>query len=723
MWLFKSKRKSSFQRQTDSLYKFVGTTLSSAPLIGRRTLAMAPHPQDEAYEASVKDPSKFWAHQAKQLTWHTTPSTAFKETTRKLKSGDSHRAWTWFPGGEISTTYNCIDRHVEAGNGDEIAIIWDSPVSGSKEKISYSQLQEEVAALAGVLREEGVKRGDTVIVYMPMIPAALIGILAVARLGAIHAVVFGGFSAASLAQRIEASKPKAILTASCGIEGAKGPIPYQPMVRGAREQAPDKVAKVLVWQRDQSKWKDLDESDGERDWQKLVKKARESGLKADNVPVKSSDGLYIIYTSGTTGLPKGVLREAGGHAVGLNLTIRYIFGIRGPGDVLFTASDIGWVVGHSYILYAPLLAGATTVLFEGKPIGTPDAGTFWRILEEYKVNTFFTAPTALRAIRKEDPENKFFKKRGESGGLKNLRALFLAGERSEPSIITMYNDLVKKYCTKGAQVIDHWWSSESGSPMTGLTLLPKTAFNLDDTEFVEQLPIKPGSAGKPMPGFDVRIVDDEGKEVKDGEMGNIVLGIPFAPSGFTTLWNDEERFWKSYLRRFNGEWMDTGDAGMKDEDGYVHVMSRSDDVINVAAHRLSTGAIEQAIGSNPQVTEVAVVPMPDQMKGHVPFAFLTIENPESGLLKDLNDRLRHHIGPIASLGGFISAPGIIPKTRSGKTLRRCLKEVLEHGLEGEFEKDVNIPPTVEDPGAVDKAKEAVKEYFTKGDGKKIKAKL
>jgi propionyl-CoA synthetase len=440
-------------------------------------------------------------------------------------------------------------------------------VSDSKQKITYAELQEEVATLAGVLREEGVKKGDTVIVYMPMIPAALIGILAVARLGAIHAVVFGGFSASSLAQRIEASQPVAILTASCGIEGAKGPIPYQPMVRGALEQSPHKVPKTIVWQREQSRWDDVKKEDGERNWQRLVKSARNRGLKADNVPVKSSDGLYIIYTSGTTGLPKGVLREAGGHAVGLNLSIRYLFGIRGPGDVMFTASDVGWVVGHSYILYAPLLAGATTVLFEGKPVGTPDAGTFWRILEENKVNTFFTAPTALRAVRKEDPENKFFKSRAEKGGLRHLRSLFLAGERSEPSIITMYNDLVKQYCAPNAQVIDHWWSSESGSPMTGIALLPKTASNLENTEFTDPLKIKPGSAGKPMPGFDVRIVDDEGKEIKKGEMGNIVLGIPFAPSGFTTLWRDEERFWKSYLRRFDGKWMDTGDAGMIDDDG------------------------------------------------------------------------------------------------------------------------------------------------------------
>lgn len=568
MWLFQGGR-SALSRHIPRLASSIFRSETSFGIRQRpfaSTAAMASHPQDKAFEESKNDPSKFWARQAKELVWHKEPTKSYEETTRKVESeGITHRTWAWFPDGEISTTYNCVDRHVEAGNGDNTAIIWDSPVSGNKQKITYSQLLEEVATLAGVLREEGVEKGDTVIVYMPMIPAALIGILAIARLGAIHAVVFGGFSASSVAQRMEASSPKLVLTASCGIEGAKGPIPYQPMVRGANKESPKKPARTLVWQRDESRWDDIRENDGERDWQKLVKSARDRGLKADNVPVKGTDGLYIIYTSGTTGLPKGVLREAGGHAVQLNLSIRHLFGIRGPGDVMFTASDIGWVVGHSYILYAPLLAGAASVLFEGKPIGTPDAGTFWRIMEEYKVNTFFTAPTALRAVRKEDPENKFFKERGERGGLKNLRALFLAGERSEPSIIEMYQELVQKYCAPGAQVIDHWWSSESGSPMTGLTLLPKTAFDMRDTEFTEQLPIKPGSAGKALPGFDVRIVDDEGKEVPDGNMGNIVLGIPFAPSGFTTLWKDEARYYRSYLKRFNGEWIDTGDAGMKDE--------------------------------------------------------------------------------------------------------------------------------------------------------------
>ncbi|RMX78672.1 hypothetical protein D0869_08901 [Hortaea werneckii] len=685
---------------------------------------MAAHPQDVAYNASIADPSKFWSHQAEQLTWHSKPTTAFSKKTRKLKSGDSYPSWSWFPDGEISTSYNCVDRHVEAGHGKETAIVWDSPVSGSKQKISYAELQEEVAILAGVLREEGVKKGDTVLVYMPMIPAALIGILATIRLGAIHAVVFGGFSAASLAQRLEASKAKVILTASCGIEGAKGPLAYQPMVRGAVEQSPHKPYKVLVWQREQQRWDDVRKEDGERQWQRLVKSARNRGLRAENVPVKSNDGLYIIYTSGTTGLPKGVVREAGGHAVGLNLSVRYLFGIRGPGDVLLTASDIGWVVGHSYIIYAPLLAGATTVLFEGKPVGTPDADTFWRIIEENKVNSLFTAPTALRAIRKEDPDNKFFEGRGRRGALKSLRALFLAGERSEPAIVSMYQDLLAKHCAPNAGVIDNWWSSESGSPMTGLALLPGTGQQFDDHSWRKPLPIKPGSAGKPMPGFDVRIVDDDGKEVsKKGEMGNIVLNIPLAPTGFTTLWNDEERFYKSYLKRFDGKWIDTGDAGMIDDDGYVHIMSRSDDIINVAAHRLSTGAIEQAVSTHSAVTEAAVVSLPDHLKGHVPFAFIGIADPPANLLKDLNDRIRHSIGPIATLAGFIASPGVIPKTRSGKTLRRTLKEALENAVAGDFDKDPSYPSTIEDPAVVEKAKAAVKDYFMNGAGREMKAKL
>ncbi len=556
-----------------------------------------------------------------------------------------------------------------------------------------------------------------------MIPSALFAILAISRLGAIHTVVFGGFAPASLAQRIEASKPRAVMTASCGIEGSKEPLNYKPIIEVALEKSPHKPEKVIVWQRDELGWDPIIKEKGERNWQRLVKSAKNRGLKAEAVPVKSNDGIYIIYTSGTTGLPKGVLREAGGHAVGLNLSIKYLFSIHGPGDVMFCASDIGWVVGHSYILYAPLLAGAATILFEGKPVGTPDAGTFWRILEEHKVNVLSTAPTALRAIRRDDPNNKFFEAAGQRGGLKPLRALFLAGERSEPNIVRIYQSLLEKYCQPGAQVIDNWWSSESGSPISGLALRATAGKNFTTQDFHKALPIKPGSAGKPMPGFDVRIVDNEGKEVARGNMGNIVLAIPLAPTGFTTLFNDEERFYKGYLKRFGGQWIDTGDAGMIDEDGYVHVMSRSDDIINVAAHRFSTGLIEQAISSHPTIAECCVVGIPDALKGHLPFAFITLstaEHPESAvpddkLFKEVQGYVREQIGAIAALGGMIQGKGMIPKTRSGKTLRRVLRELVENAVHGDFEKEAQVPATVEDASVVEVARGKIKEYFqTKG---------
>ena len=551
-----------------------------------------------------------------------------------------------------------------------------------------------------------------------MIPAALVAILAISRLGAIHAVVFGGFAAASLAQRIDACTPKVIVTASCGIEGAKAPTAYQGFIQGAIRQSQHKPHRVLVWQRDQLLWDPIFEN-GERDWQKLVSRARQNRATTECVPVKSGDALYIIYTSGTTGAPKGVVREAGGHAVALNLSIRYLFGLTGPRDVMFCASDIGWVVGHSYIIYAPLLAGATTVLFEGKPVGTPDAGTFWRIVSEYRVNAMFTAPTALRAIRRDDPENKFFRKYGEQGGLKQLRALFLAGERSEPSIVQLYQKLLEQYAAPGAQVIDNWWTSEAGSPKTGIALRASFGVHQSKPGADTALPIKPGSAGKPMPGWDIRIVNDDGKELSQGSMGNIVLALPLSPTGFTTLFRDEERYYKGYLKRFDGKWLDTGDAGMIDQDGYVHVMSRSDDIINVAAHRFSTGAIEQAIASLPEIAECCVVGIPDSLKGHMPFAFATLSNPdhpeavvpEKALYDAVQKQIREQIGAVASLGGMIQGKGMIPKTRSGKTLRRVLRELLENGVHGEFNKSVNIPPTVEDAAVVDVARAKIREYF------------
>ncbi|TAQ86850.1 hypothetical protein B7494_g4840 [Chlorociboria aeruginascens] len=685
---------------------------------------MPPHPQDTIQTHSVSSPSTFWASQASHLHWHKDPTSTLSHTTKSLPSGISHEHWEWFPGGEISTCFNCVDRHVLAGHGEETAIIWDSPVTGGKERFSYKRLLVEVERFAGVLREEGVKRGEVVMIYMPMIPAALIGTLAITRLGAIHAVVFGGFAPAALAQRIEDSKAVAVLTASCGIDGAKPPTSYKPFIQEAIKLSKHKPKKTIVWQRDQLRWDNVDKLNGERNWQRLVRSAEFRGVKADCVPIKSSDPLYIIYTSGTTGLPKGVLREAGGHAVGLHLMVSYVFGIHGPGDVMFTASDIGWVVGHSYIIYAPLLTGAATVLFEGKPIGTPNAGTFWRIIEEYKVNSLFTAPTALRAIRRDDPGNKFFKAVGERNGLKSLNALFLAGERSEPSIITMYQALLEKYAAKGAIVIDNWWSSESGSPISGLALLPHSGSDRSKKLPHAPLAVKPGSAGKAMPGFDVRIVDDAGKEVEKGKMGNIVLAMPLAPTGFRTLWQDEERFYRGYLKRFDGKWVDTGDAGMIDNEGYIHVMSRSDDIINVAAHRFSTGSIEQAISSHPTIAECCVVGIPDSLKGHLPFAFITLSTPShppsaipsATLFSEVQTLVRSQIGAIASLGGMIQGKGMIPKTRSGKTLRRVLRELLENAVHGEFEKEVKVPATVEDRSVVEVARGKIREYFLERGG-------
>ncbi|KAI5860180.1 AMP-binding enzyme [Durotheca rogersii] len=684
--------------------------------------------QDEAYQRSLEDPESFWARQGKNLHWHKEPGSVLTRTRRRLRNGVEYPHWEWFSGGEISTCFNCVDRHVLAGNGDQPAVFYDSPVTKTKSSITYSQLLDEVEATAGALREEGVKKGDVVLVYMPMIPAALIGILAINRLGAVHAVVFGGFAAASLAQRIEASKPVAILTASCGIDGAKPPMSYKPFILEAIQLSSHKPTRVVVWQRDELRWDGLNRQAGERDWSKTVRSCRARGVKAECVPVASTDGIYIIYTSGTTGSPKGVVRQAGGHAVGLHLSISYLFGVHGPGDVMFTASDIGWVVGHSYIIYAPLLAGAATVLFEGKPVGTPNSSTLWRIIRDYKVTSLFTAPTALRAIKRDDPENKFIKQIGEQGGLRSLKALFLAGERSEPSIITMYQELIRKYGAPDATVVDNWWSSESGSPISGICLAP---YKAGDRKAIvsnyKPLPIKPGSAGKAMPGFDVRVVDDNGTEVKRGKMGNIVLAIPLAPTGFTTLWKDEERFYNSYLKRFNGKWIDTGDAGMIDSQGYISIMSRSDDLINTAGHRLSTGSIEQAITGHPLVAEASVVGIPDSLKGQLPFAFITLSVPDhptsaipdKKLHDEIQGRVRTQIGGIATLGGIIQGKGMIPKTRSGKTLRRVLRELVENAVHDELDNEVQYPATIEDASVIGVAKSKVAEYFRhKGDAHK-----
>ncbi|KAI2639962.1 AMP-binding enzyme [Xylaria nigripes] len=681
---------------------------------------MTEYLQDEVHALSLKDPEGFWSAQAAHLHWHKPPVSTLTKTTKKLKSGIEHPHWSWFDGGEISTCYNCVDRHVLAGNGDKPAIYWDSPVTSARQTLTYAQLLDEVETTAGALREEGVQRGDIVLVYMPMIPAALIGMLAINRLGAIHTVVFGGFASTALAQRIDASRPVAILTASCGIEGTKAPTSYKFLIREALQISGHKPRRVIVWQRNELRWDDLDKLSGERNWFKLVRSCRARQIKAACVPVGANEPVYIIYTSGTTGSPKGVVRNAGGHAVGLHLSISCLFGVQGPGDVVFTASDIGWVSGHTFILYAPLLTGAATVLFEGKPVGTPDSSTFWRIVQEYKVASLFVAPTALRAIKRDDAENNHLKRIGRQGGLRSLRAIFLAGERSEPSIVTMYQDLLAQYAAPHAMVIDNWWSTELGSPISGISLLPDVGKNRKTPEKSTRLPqVKPGSAGKLMPGCDVRCVDNNGVEIQPGAMGNVVLNIPLAPAGFTTLFEDEERFYSSYLKRFDGRWIDTGDVGMIDAEGYISIMSRGDDIINTAGHRLSTGSIEQAITSHPSIAEAIVVGIPDALKGQLPFAFITLATPDhptsaipDGRLHDeIQQRIRKQIGGIAILGGIIQGKGMIPKTRSGKTLRRVLRELIENAVHAEYDKEVQCPAIIEDSSAIDVAREKVTEYF------------
>ncbi|TLD28576.1 hypothetical protein PspLS_03607 [Pyricularia sp. CBS 133598] len=712
-----------------ALYSTEATTRSS----------MDSHPQDDLHAHSLADPASFWGQQAEQLYWHKKPSAILTESSKKVPDGDSevsHPHWEWFPGGEISTCYNCLDRHVEKGNGDAPAIFYDSPVTGTKQRLSYNELLDEVSMFAAVLRQEGVRKGDVVLVYMPMIPAALIGILAINRLGAIHSVVFGGFASGALAQRIDASRPVAILTASCGIEAGKGPIAYRDLVKEAVANSKWKPSKTIVWQREQLRWEPVRREDGERIWHKLVSSAKARKLPpVECVPVGSNDPIYIIYTSGTTGLPKGVVRESGGHAVGMHLSINSKFGIHGPGDVMACFSDIGWVVSHSYTLYGPLITGAATVLYEGKPVGTPDAGAFWRIVEEYKVNSLFTAPTALRAIRKADPDNKFVEKYGQHGGLKSLRALFLAGERSEPAIVEAYQEVLDKYAAPNAHVIDNWWSTESGSPISGIALVPqhgKDGKTCVRTQKTRPLTSKPGSAGKPMPGFDVRVVNDEGEELPRGKMGNIVMAAPLAPTAFRTLWDDEPRFFRGYFKRFNGLWVDTGDTGVVDEDGYVHIMSRADDIINVAAHRLSTGTLEEAITSHPLVTEVCVVGIPDSLKGQMPFALVTTapnneDVTDEQLLSEIQQLIRKQVGAIAALRGIIRGQGMIPKTRSGKTLRRVIRELFENASIGQADKEVTIPSTVEDAAVVEVARVKIKEYFERqaksGGDRAPKAKL
>ncbi|WPD21967.1 MAG: propionyl-CoA synthetase [Candidatus Electrothrix scaldis] len=617
----------------------------------------------DIFEKSLNHPEEFWAEAAEAIDW-------YKKWDTVLDSSDLP-FYRWFQGGELNTCYNAVDRHVENGHGERTAIIYDSPVTETVRRVSWSELRDQVALLAGALQKQGAQKGDTVIIYMPMIPEALVAMLACARLGVVHSVVFGGFAADELAIRIDHAQPKMILCASGAIEGKKL-LAYKPLVDAAIERADHKPEKTIVFQRDFVQAELQHERD--LDWQGLVQDAE----PADCVPVAATDPLYILYTSGTTGVPKGVMRDNGGHAVALHWSMKNIYNVE-PGDVFWAASDVGWVVGHSYIVYGPLLYGCTTVVYEGKPVGTPDAGAFWRVINQHKVNVLFTAPTAFRAIKKEDPKGELLKQYD----LSSFKTLFLAGERLDPDTYHWARELLD------VPVIDHWWQTETGWAVAGNPL------------GIEQFPTKPGSATKPIPGYDVRIVDHTGKEVGHGEEGNIVIKLPLPPGTLATLWRNDERFIRSYLSSFPS-YYETSDEGYIDEDGYVFVMGRIDDVINVAGHRLSTGAMEEIVSAHPQVAECAVIGVEDTLKGQKPLGLVVlkagVECEEERLKEELVQMVRTRIGPIACYRETVVV-GRLPKTRSGKILRGTMRSIAGG-------KQYRMPSTIDDPSCLDEISEA-----------------
>ncbi|RUM35634.1 MAG: propionyl-CoA synthetase [Desulfobulbus sp.] len=615
-----------------------------------------------AYEAifkkSIEHPDEFWGEAAEAIDWYKKWDSVLDRSNPPF--------YRWFRGGELNTCYNAVDRHVKNGRGDQNAIIYDSPVTDTVRKITYNELLEQVSTFAGALKAQGAEKGDTIIIYMPMIPEALVAMLACARLGVVHSVVFGGFAANELAIRIDHARPKMIICASGAIEGKKK-LAYKPLVESAIEQSDHKPAKTLVFQRDFIT-ADLNQP-GDLNWQEIIKTAE----PADCVPVAATDPLYILYTSGTTGMPKGVMRDNGGHAVAMHWTMKNIYNIE-PGDVFWSASDVGWVVGHSYIVYAPLLYGATTVVYEGKPIGTPDAGAFWRVISEHKVKAMFTAPTAFRAIKKEDPDGVLLKKYD----LSNYETLFLAGERLDPDTYHWARQLLK------VPVIDHWWQTETAWAIVANPM------------GIEQFPVKPGSPTKPAPGYDVRILDDEGNELPPGEEGNIVIRLPLPPGTLATLWRNDERFVSSYMSTFPG-YYETSDGGYIDEDGYVFVMGRIDDVINIAGHRLSTGAMEEVIATHQSVAECAVFGTSDSLKGQKPLGLVVlkagVECDEEELKKELVQMIRNQIGPIACYRET-AVVARLPKTRSGKILRGTMRSIAGG-------QEYRMPSTIDDPTCLD----------------------
>jgi len=609
---------------------------------------------EEAYRRSLADPEGFWGEAAQAIDW--------EKRWESVLDRSRPPFYLWFKGGRLNTCWNALDRHVVNGRGDQVALIYDSPVTGSIKRFTYRTLRDEVARLAGALRGLGVEKGDRVLIYMPMVPEAAMAMLACARLGAIHSVVFGGFAAPELATRIDDAQPKVILSASCGIE-VQRVIPYKPLLDQAIEIAKVKPAACVILQRPMATASLVAGRD--HDWATLVAKA----APADCVTVGATDPLYILYTSGTTGIPKGIVRDNGGHAVALHWSMANIYGLK-PGEVFFTASDVGWVVGHSYIVYAPLIYGCTSVLYEGKPVGTPDAGAFWRVIAEHGVSVMFTAPTAFRAIKREDPDGKLMR----TYDLSKFRALFLAGERADPPTVEWAEQQLK------VPVIDHWWQTETGFPITANCM------------GLEPMPVKHGSSTKPVPGWDLRVLGADGAELKRGEIGALCLKLPLPPGALPTLWHADERFVSSYLADYPG-YYHTADAGYIDADGYVFVMTRTDDIINVAGHRLSTGGIEEVLAAHPDVAECAVIGVADSLKGQVPIGFLVLKAGAARSPAQIADEavrlVRERIGPVAS---FKTAMVVqrLPKTRSGKILRGTMRKIAD----GE---EYRTPATIDDP--------------------------
>ena len=618
----------------------------------------------DVYESWKADPEGFWMAAAQGIDWLRPPSKALFDENAPI--------YEWFADGLVNTCWNAVDRHVEAGRGDQLALIHDSPVTRSTKGLTYGELRDRVASLAGALRAKGIEKGDRVIIYMPMIPEAVEAMLACARIGAIHSVVFGGFAANELAVRIDDCTPKAIIAASCGIEPGRI-VHYKPLLDRALEQSSHQPDFCVIFQREQ----EVCELTPGRDvaWHSF-----QYGVEpAECVPVEGNHPAYILYTSGTTGQPKGVVRHTAGHLVALNWTMPNIYGIQ-PGDVFWAASDVGWVVGHSYICYGPLILGATSIVFEGKPVGTPDAGTFWRVIQNHKVKSFFTAPTAIRAVKREDPDGELI---GDYN-LRSLQAIFLAGERADPDTIQWLENKL------GLPVIDHWWQTETGWAIAA------NPFGIGT------LPVKRGSPAKPMPGYDVHVLDEAGQPLPPGTLGAIAIRLPLPPGTLPTLWNAEARFLKSYLDHFPG-YYETGDAGYIDEDGYLYIMARTDDVINVAGHRLSTGAMEEVLSSHPDVAECAVIGVADKLKGQMPLGFLCLKkgatNPPETVVSEVVALVRERIGPVAA---FRSACVVdrLPKTRSGKILRATMAKIAD----GE---EYRMPATIDDPAILDEIRAAL----------------